>query len=67
MTAAGEASLDAVFLNTQLNSIWIAPILTIGNLTYNLSSLLLASNVFWTLSDPYQRRNHTALHVVDNR
>lgn len=59
--------IDQTRLDTNVNSTWLAPILTIGNQPLNLSSLLLASNIYWRLSDQLQRREGRPAYTIDNK
>lgn len=62
-----ELDLDPATLQTLVWFSWAAPVLTVGNTSHNLSNLLLASKIYWNISDPEQRADGRPLYTIGNK
>lgn len=59
--------LNDLTIGELINSTWIAPVLTIWNNEYNLSSLLNNSNTYWNIHNPTQENQWESSRIIWNK
>lgn len=62
-----EFEVDPLYIDANVNSTWLAPVLTVWTQSYNLSQLLLTSNVYRSISDQLQRWEHRPPYIIGNK